>query len=232
MFSCLCASVSLCVCVFKSVAICEHGRVTPFSSQSPLAFVCIRSQWSVLTSTVYKYTKLSQPPFLENEVYKVGICIKDVIIIFKTSFHSTAAVITLTFFKKCRSIFFFASGVYPLRISELMWILFYWYINCKLLQALTWKDLFHFYSILWLRWYFELLRLFSWETVKATRSYEGMAKIGGSCGCFHSQKFCCKLETPLRGLWASPGDQWVPLPGPAPLLTRTFITDWTCPRVF
>lgn len=52
------------------------------------------------------------------------ICIKDVIIIFKTSFHYTAAVITLIFLNVDLIFFFFASGVYSPRISEFMWIYF------------------------------------------------------------------------------------------------------------
>lgn len=49
------------------------------------------------------------------------ICIKDVIIIFKTSFHYTAAVITLNFKENVDSLF--ASGVYSPRILEFMRII-------------------------------------------------------------------------------------------------------------
>lgn len=56
------------------------------------------------------------------------ICIKDVIIIFKTSFHYTAAVITLIFFFFKENVdsffFFFGLGVYSLKNSEVMWIYF------------------------------------------------------------------------------------------------------------
>lgn len=49
------------------------------------------------------------------------ICIKDVIIIFKTSFHYTAAVITLNFKENVDSLF--VSGVYSPRILEFMRII-------------------------------------------------------------------------------------------------------------
>lgn len=80
-------------------------------------------------------------------MYKVQISIKDVIIIFKTSFHYTAAVITLIFLK-CRLIFVVVVFGFQVCVStenfRIYVDLFYWYIICKLLKALTWKDLFLF----------------------------------------------------------------------------------------
>lgn len=73
-------------------------------------------------------------------MYKVQISIKDVIIIFKTSFHYTAAVITLIFLK-CRLIFVVVVFGFQVCVStenfRIYVDLFYWYIICKLLKALT-----------------------------------------------------------------------------------------------
>lgn len=112
-FVCLCVRVCVFVCMclkaWQSVnaSVWKQCQITPLLPPSLLALVCICSDTYpyLLCVYIYIYTKLLRQLFLWIEVYKVRICIKDVIIIFKTSFHSTAAVIT--FFKKMQINFCF-----------------------------------------------------------------------------------------------------------------------------
>ena len=100
---CLCVSVYVCVCVFLKVwqsvntSMWKRCQMNPFLKSTGFGLYV---QWRISISTVYIYTKLLEQAFLEIEVYKVWICIKDVIIIFKTSFSLYCCCNYFDFLKK------------------------------------------------------------------------------------------------------------------------------------
>lgn len=112
--------------------------------------------------------------------------------------------------------------------------LFYWYLICKLLKALTWKDLFLF--ILYCGSGYILQKFWVYPPV-GNEVYKVLMKELPSpwnpVAIFHSNKSCCKLRTTLskwkreRGLVRVP---WSPLtggsPSPDPAVFLTLLALW------
>ena len=73
--------------------------------------------------------------------------------------------------------------------------LFYWYIICKLLKALTWKDCFFLFYV--------VAQVILWrsdectlqQAMKCTRSYEGNVRVPESPWRMPQPWTCCKLGT-------------------------------------